>query len=93
MAVNKSGNLFFKTLLTRTHKIFECTDANVKDFEEAESICGGVAAPSPFGPFVTPGPSISHDVDGGRTLRYSTRLSGISARVRHHKVAVEHMRW
>ena len=39
-AVNKSGNLFFASLLFRTNKILESTVTNVvEEFEQAEALC------------------------------------------------------
>ena len=39
-AVNKSGNHFFHSLLTRTNKILGSTETNVEEeFEQAEALC------------------------------------------------------
>lgn len=38
-AINKSGNQFFQTLITRTQKILNATDLNaVEDFEQTETL-------------------------------------------------------
>lgn len=38
-AINKSGNHFFQTLITRTQKILNVTDMAVEDFEQTETLC------------------------------------------------------